>query len=80
MKARTSDALEQIEEDHDWQCGNTHTSGGLHYYGTDQCRYCGLIRKWEHDEQNHIPLTYRFQQNEDAPNISIRDVLELGCQ
>lgn len=84
MHKKTKDLLDRIDKQHDWQKGQTHSSGGTRYTSTDTCRICGLERECFSDKQNGVDEEYTFtnRQGEKPPLVELLDdpCLDLNDQ
>jgi hypothetical protein len=79
MKTRTKELLDKVDAAHDWACGQVHGSSGDSFSSTDECRVCGLTRKWySGSRQNDIPASYDFS-TADGREITLRDAAQLEC-
>ncbi len=80
MKDRTKQLLDQIEVGHDWRCGQVYGGQGDVYTSTDECRICGLVRKWHSgSRQNSISASTTFFPAHSEEPIPLREAAALKC-
>jgi hypothetical protein len=79
MKDKTKKLIEQLEQNHDWEHGQTRGGGGTRYSSTSACRVCALRWHSFSDSQNGIENQYRFSDGETGEDLSLRQAVTRGC-
>ena len=77
MTPRAEKMLKEIDEKHDWRRGRVYGGSGTQMSSTDECRICGLERRWLTDSQNGVDEEYTFQFRGAA--VSLREAAVLDC-
>ncbi len=79
MKEKTRKMIDELDSEHDFENGQTYSSGGTEYHSTDVCRICGLRRHWRNDVQNGIEDAYRFSDAENGEDLTLRQAVARKC-
>lgn len=76
--SRYTELLDQIDEAHDFEDGQTYGHGGTAMSSTDVCRICGLKRLYFTDSQNGVDSRWTFETH-CGKEIPLREAAELEC-
>lgn len=76
-KQITQQLLTRVDDAHDWNEGQTYGGSGTYMSRKDECRICGLRRRYSRDPQNDNYGEYSFETS-DGAQMTLRDVASLS--